>query len=112
MKHHHRNNYIRSSGARELSNNSTKATTLSNKSELNMHTTFRVKATVRSSKLEIEIPELELVSGREVEVIIIADGIVEDGSKPSESRQNSSHVAGSIILDDEALHHILGNRMR
>ncbi|MDR2727499.1 MAG: hypothetical protein LBB56_00050 [Chitinispirillales bacterium] len=107
MKHHHRNNYIHTET--KAPDNSTEAIIQTNKKESNMHTAFRVKATVNSSKLEIDIPELELISGREVEVIILAKGIVDDGSKPSEGRQNSSHVAGSIILDDEALRQILGN---
>lgn len=108
MKHHHRNNYIR-----QKTNGLPDGTTVHiNKKESNMHTAFRVKATVNSSKLEIDIPELELISGKEVEVIILANGIVDDGSKPSEGRQNSSHVAGSIILDDEALRQILGNSHR
>ena len=111
MKPHHRNNYIRTE-AKEPSCNSTKAAAQADKEEPNIHTAFRVKTVVNSSKLEIEVPGLELILGREVEVIIIANGIVDDGSKPSEGRQNSPHVAGSIVLDDEALSYILAERQK
>jgi len=111
MKNHHRNNYIRSE-TKAPPSYSNKSTAIIDKKEPAMHTAFRVKTTVHSSKLEIDVPGLELVSGGEVEVIIIANGIVEDGSKPSEGRQNSSHAAGSIILDDEALRYILADRQK
>ncbi|MCL2690084.1 MAG: hypothetical protein FWE57_09610 [Chitinispirillia bacterium] len=112
MKHHHRNNYISGTEARISSKSSAKPAAQINKKEAQMHTAFRVKTAVHSSKLEIDVPGLELLLGREVEVLIIANGIVEDGSKPSEGRQNSSHAAGSIILDDEALRYILSDRQR
>jgi len=108
MKQHHRNNYI----TKESPNSSAENTVAVDKREPDMHTAFRVKTTVRSQKLEIEIPELELILGREVEIIILTKGTVEDGSKPSEGRKNSSHTAGSIILDDEALRYILADKRR
>ncbi|MDR0306061.1 MAG: hypothetical protein LBI42_04395 [Chitinispirillales bacterium] len=80
--------------------------------EICMHTTFRMKTIVNSPKLEIEMPGLELLAGREVEIIIIADGVIEDGSKPPQGMLNSHHTAGSIILDDEALRHILADRLK
>jgi len=112
MKHHHRNNYISGTDAKMSSNSSAKSVSKIDKRESQMHTTFRAKTTIHSSKLELDVPGLELITGREAEVIIITKGIVEDGSKPSEGRKNSSHAAGSIILDDEALRYILADNRK
>ncbi len=78
-----------------------------------MQTAFRMKKRIDSSScIKLDFPELELIKNREVEIIILVDGKVEDGSTPSKAMQNSKHTAGSFILDKDAMQQILDNRLK
>jgi len=44
--------------------------------------------------------------------MVLVDGIIDDGSEPPKGIQNSPHVAGSYVLDQEALQQLLDNRFR
>ncbi|KMQ50443.1 hypothetical protein CHISP_2690 [Chitinispirillum alkaliphilum] len=78
-----------------------------------MQTAFRIKKRIDSTaSLNLNFPELELLKHREVEIIILVDGKIEDGTNPPKALQNSKHAAGSFILDKEAMEQILDNRLR
>ena len=77
-----------------------------------MHTAIRLKQKVTSDKLVISIPEIAKLNGREVEIIILVDGELENTSIPPKAIQNSSHVAGSIVLDEEAMQELMKTRFR
>lgn len=49
--------------------------------------------------------------GREVEIMILVDGELEHTAPPKGIR-NSTHIAGSFVLDEEAMQEILKNRFR
>jgi pentose-5-phosphate-3-epimerase len=77
-----------------------------------MHTAIRLKQKITSDKLVISIPEIAKLNGREVEIIILVDGELENSSIPPKAIQNSSHVAGSIVLDEEAMQELMKTRFR
>ncbi|MFP4012692.1 MAG: hypothetical protein ACLFVQ_01285 [Chitinispirillaceae bacterium] len=77
-----------------------------------MHTALRITRTVDSNKLTLEFPELELLMGREVEILILVNGMIDDGSEPPKGIQNSPHVAGSYVLDEEAMQQFMANRFK
>jgi hypothetical protein len=77
-----------------------------------MQTAIRLKQKVTSDKLVISIPEIAKLNGREVEIIILIDGEFENTSIPPKAIQNSSHVAGSIVLDEEAMQELMRSRFR
>jgi hypothetical protein len=77
-----------------------------------MHTAIRLKQKVTSEKLIISTPELAKLVGREIEIILLIDGEIENSSIPPKGIQNSSHVAGSVVLDQEAMQELLNNRFR
>lgn len=77
-----------------------------------MHTAIRLKQKVTSDKIVISIPEIAKLNGREVEIIILVDGELENTSTPPKAIQNSSHVAGSIVLDQEAMQELMKTRFR
>ncbi len=76
-----------------------------------MHTAIKLKQKVTSDKITISIPEIAKLNGREIEIIILVEGEIEDATNPPKAIQNS-HVAGSLILDEEAMQEILNNRFR
>jgi len=77
-----------------------------------METAIRLKKRVDSDTLTIQFPELRKLIGREVEIIILIEGEIEDSSIPPKALQNSSHVAGSSKLDEEAIQKLLENRFK
>ena len=76
------------------------------------HSAFRIRKTIDSTRIIIDEPQLENLIGKEVEIIILVEGDVNEGKKPSKSLQNSNHVAGSIILDEEAVKEMIQNRFK
>jgi hypothetical protein len=77
-----------------------------------MHTAIRLKQKITSDKLTISTPEIAKLNGKEVEIILLVEGELEETSTPPKAIQNSSHVAGSIILDEEAMQELLNSRFR
>lgn len=76
-----------------------------------MQTALRVKQRVRSEKIVINHPELKDLIGKDVEIIILASDEHED-STPPRALQNSAHMAGSFILDEEAMKQLLESRFK
>ena len=78
-----------------------------------MQTAIRLKKKIHSKKdLTLNFPELEQLVDQEVEIIILVNGKLRDDSVPPDALQNSNHVAGSFILDQEAMQQILDNRLK
>jgi pentose-5-phosphate-3-epimerase len=77
-----------------------------------MQTAIRLKQKVTSEKLVLSFSELKKLIGREIEIIILVDGEIEDSSVPPKALQNSSHVAGSVILDKEAMQQLMDSRFK
>lgn len=77
-----------------------------------MHTAIKLKHKVTSDKITISLPEIKKLIGREIEILILVEGEIEDSSSPPRALQNSPHVAGSLILDEEAVQKIMENRLR
>ena len=75
-----------------------------------MHTAIVIKQKVNSDKIVLSFPEIRKLIGREVEIIVLVEGEIEDSSVPPRALQNSGHVAGSVVLDEEAMQQILANR--
>lgn len=75
-----------------------------------MHTAIVLKQKVNSEKIVLSFPEIRKLIGREVEIIVLVEGEIEDSSVPPRALQNSGHVAGSVVLDEEAMKQILANR--
>jgi hypothetical protein len=75
-----------------------------------MQTAIRLKQKVTSEKIVISIPEIAKLNGREIEIIILVDGELENTSIPPKAIQNSGHVAGSIVLDEEAMQELMRSR--
>lgn len=76
-----------------------------------MQTAIRLKHKITSDKIILSAPEISRMIGREAEIIILVDGEL-DHSAPPKGLKNSGHVAGSIILDEEAMEELLRNRFR
>lgn len=76
-----------------------------------MQTAIRLKQKVTSDKIVLTAPEISKMIGREVEIIILVDGEL-DHHTQSKGIKNSSHIAGSFVLDEEAMQEILKNRFR
>lgn len=76
-----------------------------------MQTAIRLKQKVTSDKIVLSAPEISRMIGREVEILILVDGEL-DNSAPPKGLKNSGHVAGSLILDEEAMQELLKNRFR
>ncbi len=83
-----------------------------NRKDPGMQTALRLKKTVCSKSVTLELPEFEQLLGKEIEIIVLVDGTIDDGSEPPKGIQNSPHVAGSYILDEEALQQLLDNRFK
>ena len=77
-----------------------------------MHTAIRLKTTVTSENLVIHFPELRKLVGREIEIIVLVEGEIEDSTVPPKALQNSPHIAGSIVLDEEAVERLFNNRFK
>ena len=77
-----------------------------------MHSAIVIKQIVNSEKIVLSFPEIKKMIGREVEIIVLVEGELEDSTVPPKALQNSGHVAGSVILDEEAMQQILDNRFR
>ena len=75
-------------------------------------TVIRLKTTVTSETLSLTFPELRKLIGREIEIMILISGEIEDSSMPTRAVQNSAHVAGSFVLDEEAVQRLLSNRFK
>ena len=76
-----------------------------------MQTAIRLKQRVRSEKLVISHHELKDLIGKDVDIIILANDDSEE-TFPTRALQNSAHVAGSFILDEEAMRQLLESRFR
>lgn len=76
-----------------------------------MQTAIRLKQKVTSDKIVLSAPEISRMIGREVEILILVDGEL-DHPSPPKGIKNSGHVAGSLILDEEAMEELLRNRFR
>ncbi len=76
-----------------------------------MQTAIRLKQKVRSDKITISHPELKEFIGKEVEIIILVNSD-NDSYFPPRALQNSTHVAGSFILDEEAMKQLLESRFK
>lgn len=76
-----------------------------------MQTAIKLKQRVRSDKLVITHSELKDLIGKEVEIIILTTDSKEDEFPPP-ALQNSTHVAGSYILDEEAMKMLLESRFK
>ncbi|MDG5814842.1 hypothetical protein QA601_07130 [Chitinispirillales bacterium ANBcel5] len=77
-----------------------------------MQTAIRIKKKIESKTLRLDFPEIDKLMDREVEIIILVDGKLRDDSTPHQAVQNSTHVAGSTVLDQEAIEQILQNRLK
>lgn len=75
-------------------------------------TTFKIKKVIDSENFQINLPELSKFLGKEAEILIILEGNEEVVENPSPTVQNSKHVAGSVILDEEAILKIFENRFK
>jgi hypothetical protein len=76
-----------------------------------MQSAIRIKQRIRSEKLVISHKDLKELIGKDVEIIILANNENEE-SFPPRALQNSAHVAGSFILDEEAMRQLLESRFR
>ena len=76
-----------------------------------MQTALRLKQRVRSEKMVINHKDLKELIGKEVDIIILTNDESEE-SFPPRALQNSSHVAGSFILDEEAMKQLLESRFK
>lgn len=77
-----------------------------------MDTAIRIKQKINSEKLTISNPEFKKLIGKEVEILILIKGDSDDERTPPKALQNSPHVAGSIVLDQEAMRQMMENRFR
>ena len=77
-----------------------------------MHTAIRLKQKVTSDNIILTAPEIAKLVGREVEIMILVEGELDRSSTPPKGLRNSTHVAGSIILDEEAMADLLRDRFR
>ncbi len=82
------------------------------KEYVKMETAIRLKQKINSEKLVISCPEIRKLIGQEVEILILVKGSVDEEGTPPKALQNSPHVAGSLILDQEAMRQMLENRFR
>lgn len=82
------------------------------KEYIKMETAIRLKQKINSEKLVISSPEIKKLIGQEVEILILVKGSVDGEGTPPKALQNSPHVAGSVILDQEAMLQMLENRFR
>ena len=76
-----------------------------------MQTAIRLKQRVRSEKLVISHSDLKELIGKDVDIIILVNDEKED-TFPPRALQNSTHVAGSFILDEEAMRQLLESRFK
>jgi hypothetical protein len=76
-----------------------------------MQTAIRLKQKIRSEKLVISHHELKELIGKEVDIIILVNDENEEAFPPR-ALQNSAHVAGSFILDEEAMRQLLESRFK
>jgi hypothetical protein len=76
-----------------------------------MNSAIRIKQKIHNDRLVIAIPELKKLIGKEIEILLLIEEDGED-TTPPKGLQNSPHVAGSIILDQEAMDGILGSRYK
>lgn len=77
-----------------------------------METAIRLKQKINQEKLIISSPEFKKLIGKEVEIIILVKADIEEETVPPKALQNSQHIAGSVILDQEAMKQMLENRFR
>lgn len=82
------------------------------KEYIKMETAIRLKQKINSEKLVISSPEIKKLIGQEVEILILVKGSVDGEGAPPKALQNSPHIAGSVILDQEAMLQMLENRFR
>ncbi len=77
-----------------------------------METAIRLKQKINSEKLVISSPEIKRLIGQEVEILILVKGDIGEDGTPPKALQNSPHIAGSLILDQEAMQQMLESRFR
>ena len=61
-----------------------------------MYTAVRLRQKVVEDKIIITFPELRKLKGRDLEIIIMVEGEIEDSSMPPRAVRNSTHVAGFL----------------
>lgn len=77
-----------------------------------MHSAIKLKHKVTSDKIVISTPDIKKLIGKEVEILILVDGDINESSSLPLALQNSPHIAGSVILDEEAVLKMMENRFR
>jgi|AGTN01.1.fsa_nt_gi hypothetical protein len=77
-----------------------------------METVLRIKQKINSEKLTVSAPEIRKLQGKEVEILIIFKDSLDEESVPTKAVQNSTHIAGSLVLDQEAMREMLESRFR
>ncbi|HEX2957434.1 MAG TPA: hypothetical protein VHO70_11410 [Chitinispirillaceae bacterium] len=77
-----------------------------------MYTAIRLKLRTENDTIVISFPELRKLRGRDLEVIIMVEGEIEDSSLPPRAVQNSKHIPGAALLDEEAVIEYLRTRFR
>jgi hypothetical protein len=77
-----------------------------------MYTAIRLRHRPENDTIIISIPELRKLKGRDLEIIIMVEGELEDTTVPPKAIQNSSHTPGSTHLDEEAIREFLKSRFR
>ncbi len=77
-----------------------------------METAIRLKQKINSEKIVISNPEFKKLIGKEVEILILVKSETDEEGMPPKALQNSPHVAGSVILDQEAMRQMLESRFR
>ena len=82
------------------------------KEYIKMETAIRLKQKINSEKLVISCPEIRKLIGQEVEILILVKGSVDEDGAPPKALQNYTHIAGSLILDQEAMRQMLESRFR
>jgi hypothetical protein len=77
-----------------------------------MEKAIRLKQKINSEKIVISSPEIKRLIGQEVEILILVKDSVDEDGTPPKALQNSPHIAGSLILDQEAMQQMLESRFR
>jgi hypothetical protein len=77
-----------------------------------MESVIRLKQKVNSDKIILTNPEFKKLIGKEVEILILIKGEIESDLVPPRALKNSQHLAGSAVLDQEAMQQMLENRFK
>lgn len=77
-----------------------------------MYTAIKLKYRIENDTIVISFPELRKLRGRDLEIIIMVEGEIEDSTMPPRAVQNSKHIPGAAMLDEEAVREYLKARFR